>query len=142
VQLSVKSLTPTTVRNVPKPAAAVLNLAVKCLKQWRKIIYLPIGCCMGDRAQPSPYAIEIGAESVPALAKFYEMEPIQNCPCCSDKLLRHIQGASIHWFCRSCWQKMPVPKSKAGQAKSSLSHFLYSRNFSNLSANLSALSQV
>ncbi|MBF2062939.1 MAG: hypothetical protein IGS39_00665 [Calothrix sp. C42_A2020_038] len=30
------------------------------------------------------------------------------CPCCSDILLRHIQGNTIHWFCRTCWQKMPV----------------------------------
>ncbi|ABA24167.1 conserved hypothetical protein [Trichormus variabilis ATCC 29413] len=32
-----------------------------------------------------------------------------NCPCCSGLLLPHIRGDSeIHWFCRHCWQDMPV----------------------------------
>ncbi len=31
-----------------------------------------------------------------------------NCPCCSDSLLHHIRGAESYWFCRSCWQEMPV----------------------------------
>ena len=31
-----------------------------------------------------------------------------SCPCCSDQLLRHIRSAQIYWFCRSCWQEMPV----------------------------------
>lgn len=31
------------------------------------------------------------------------------CPCCSGVLLPHIRGDSeIHWFCRHCWQDMPV----------------------------------
>jgi ribosomal protein L37AE/L43A len=30
------------------------------------------------------------------------------CPCCSDLLLHHIRGAENYWFCRSCWQEMPV----------------------------------
>lgn len=31
------------------------------------------------------------------------------CPCCSTLLLKHIRSKSeIHWFCRSCWQDMPV----------------------------------
>ncbi|AFY43373.1 hypothetical protein [Nostoc sp. PCC 7107] len=30
------------------------------------------------------------------------------CPCCSDVLLRHIHGSEITWFCRRCWQDMPV----------------------------------
>jgi hypothetical protein len=31
------------------------------------------------------------------------------CPCCSTLLLKHIRKKSeIHWFCRSCWQDMPV----------------------------------
>ncbi|MBO1057964.1 MAG: hypothetical protein HEQ27_16165 [Dolichospermum sp. JUN01] len=30
------------------------------------------------------------------------------CPCCSDFLLHHIRGAENYWFCRSCWQEMPV----------------------------------
>lgn len=31
-----------------------------------------------------------------------------NCPCCSDELLHYVHGTSIYWFCRSCWQEMPV----------------------------------
>jgi hypothetical protein len=36
------------------------------------------------------------------------------CPCCSDRLLRHIRTtpqsghSGIYWFCRQCWQEMPV----------------------------------
>ncbi len=30
------------------------------------------------------------------------------CPCCSDSLLHHIRGTENYWFCRSCWQEMPV----------------------------------
>ncbi|WP_460208058.1 hypothetical protein [Scytonema sp. NUACC21] len=30
------------------------------------------------------------------------------CPCCSHQLLRHIRSNEIYWFCRSCWQDMPV----------------------------------
>ncbi|BAY38088.1 hypothetical protein NIES2111_24330 [Nostoc sp. NIES-2111] len=32
-----------------------------------------------------------------------------SCPCCSGVLLPHIRSdAKIHWFCRHCWQDMPV----------------------------------
>ncbi|MBD2361575.1 hypothetical protein H6G36_10350 [Anabaena minutissima FACHB-250] len=31
-----------------------------------------------------------------------------NCPCCSSLLLRHIRNSQVHWFCRHCWQDMPV----------------------------------
>ncbi|HIK03103.1 MAG TPA: hypothetical protein IGS40_00060 [Trichormus sp. M33_DOE_039] len=31
-----------------------------------------------------------------------------SCPCCSGLLLPHIRGSEIHWFCRHCWQDMPV----------------------------------
>jgi DNA-directed RNA polymerase subunit M/transcription elongation factor TFIIS len=30
------------------------------------------------------------------------------CPCCSSLLLEHIRGAESYWFCRHCWQEMPV----------------------------------
>ncbi|MBD2775975.1 hypothetical protein [Iningainema tapete] len=30
------------------------------------------------------------------------------CPCCSHTLLRHIRGHEVYWFCRNCWQEMPV----------------------------------
>lgn len=31
-----------------------------------------------------------------------------NCPCCSSSLLRHIRGTEVYWFCRTCWQEMPI----------------------------------
>ncbi|MEH2224922.1 hypothetical protein [Nostoc sp.] len=30
------------------------------------------------------------------------------CPCCSSLLLEHIRGAKTYWFCRHCWQEMPI----------------------------------
>ncbi|MCW5316873.1 hypothetical protein GTQ43_24560 [Nostoc sp. KVJ3] len=30
------------------------------------------------------------------------------CPCCSNLLLEHIRGTESYWFCRHCWQEMPV----------------------------------
>ncbi|HHP7244503.1 MAG TPA: hypothetical protein ACFE0H_07440, partial [Elainellaceae cyanobacterium] len=33
--------------------------------------------------------------------------PMATCPCCSDRLLRHIRGHQTIWFCRQCWQPMP-----------------------------------
>ncbi|QSJ18846.1 hypothetical protein JYQ62_08880 [Nostoc sp. UHCC 0702] len=30
------------------------------------------------------------------------------CPCCSGLLLQHVCGSEISWFCRHCWQDMPV----------------------------------
>jgi len=30
------------------------------------------------------------------------------CPCCSHVLLRHIHGHEVYWFCRNCWQSMPI----------------------------------
>ncbi len=34
------------------------------------------------------------------------------CPCCSNQLLQHIRGSEIFWFCRHCWQEMPVLSCK------------------------------
>ncbi len=31
-----------------------------------------------------------------------------SCPCCSGLLLPHIRHSEVHWFCRHCWQDMPV----------------------------------
>lgn len=33
---------------------------------------------------------------------------MNNCPCCSHTLLKHIRRNKIYWFCRNCWQSMPV----------------------------------
>lgn len=31
-----------------------------------------------------------------------------HCPCCSHSMIRHIRQQQVHWFCRVCWQEMPV----------------------------------
>ena len=33
---------------------------------------------------------------------------MNTCPCCSNILLRHIHSNQAYWFCRNCWQEMPV----------------------------------
>jgi hypothetical protein len=35
-----------------------------------------------------------------------------NCPCCSNRMLRHIRHHQVYWFCRSCWQEMPLIEQK------------------------------
>ncbi|MBD2440879.1 hypothetical protein [Nostoc sp. FACHB-110] len=30
------------------------------------------------------------------------------CLCCSEVLLQQVRGSEITWFCRHCWQDMPV----------------------------------
>ncbi|NJK74050.1 MAG: hypothetical protein HC786_13785 [Richelia sp. CSU_2_1] len=30
------------------------------------------------------------------------------CPCCSNEMLRHVRRNQVYWFCRECWQEMPV----------------------------------
>ena len=37
------------------------------------------------------------------------------CPCCSSKLIRHIEGDRDYWFCRTCWSEMPVIDSEDKQ---------------------------
>jgi len=32
---------------------------------------------------------------------------MNNCPCCSEPLLRHIRHNEIYWYCTSCHQEMP-----------------------------------
>ncbi len=31
-----------------------------------------------------------------------------DCPCCSNPMLRHFRQHEVYWFCRDCWQEMPV----------------------------------
>lgn len=33
---------------------------------------------------------------------------MNNCPCCSTRLLRQIRSREVYLFCRKCWQEMPV----------------------------------
>jgi hypothetical protein len=37
---------------------------------------------------------------------------MKTCPCCSSRLLRHISDHEVYWFCRHCWQAMPVMSEK------------------------------
>jgi hypothetical protein len=30
------------------------------------------------------------------------------CPCCSHSMIRHVRQNQVSWFCRHCWQTMPV----------------------------------
>ena len=32
---------------------------------------------------------------------------MNDCPCCSGLLIRHIRHDGVYWFCPSCWQEMP-----------------------------------
>ncbi|MGH1394976.1 MAG: hypothetical protein ACRAVC_13245 [Trichormus sp.] len=57
-----------------------------------------------------------------------------SCPCCSGLLLPHIRGSEIHWFCRHCWQDMPVfyretPSSFVELLVSKLSYHFESQEF-------------
>jgi hypothetical protein len=40
------------------------------------------------------------------LEEFKKM--MNTCPCCSNILLRQIHSNQVYWFCRHCWQEMPV----------------------------------
>lgn len=33
---------------------------------------------------------------------------MNNCACCTDRLLRHVRGTGVYWFCPHCRQEMPV----------------------------------
>lgn len=33
---------------------------------------------------------------------------MENCPCCSNQMLRHVRQSNAYWFCRHCWQEMPA----------------------------------
>lgn len=37
---------------------------------------------------------------------------MNSCPCCSDRLLRHVRKTEVYWFCRNCRQVMPVLRNK------------------------------
>lgn len=37
------------------------------------------------------------------------MSPIaNNCPCCGSSLLRHVRHGQLYWFCKTCWQEVPL----------------------------------
>lgn len=31
-----------------------------------------------------------------------------SCPCCGSPLLRHARQGGVYWFCKSCWQEVPL----------------------------------
>lgn len=37
---------------------------------------------------------------------------MNQCPCCSNSMLRHFRNHQTYWFCRSCWQEMPLFESQ------------------------------
>ena len=41
---------------------------------------------------------------------------MNNCPCCADILLKHIRRTEVYWFCRTCWQEMPVLSRRSTNA--------------------------
>ncbi len=32
----------------------------------------------------------------------------KTCSCCSKPMMRHITKNRSYWFCRSCWQEIPL----------------------------------
>ncbi|MGB7413917.1 MAG: hypothetical protein WA902_06890 [Thermosynechococcaceae cyanobacterium] len=53
---------------------------------------------------------------------------MNNCPICSNDLLRHIGHGDIYWFCPHCWQEIPNLESltkKRLEVRSLESHLGY-----------------
>lgn len=38
---------------------------------------------------------------------------MNTCPCCSHPMTRNFRQHHIYWFCRSCWQEMPLIAEKS-----------------------------
>lgn len=57
------------------------------------------------------------------------------CPCCTDILLRHTNTNGVYWFCRTCWQSMPVSEYKK-------SDLLTEMSFRNLSQVINKLEKA
>ncbi|AFZ59921.1 hypothetical protein H6G54_03300 [Anabaena cylindrica FACHB-243] len=38
---------------------------------------------------------------------------MNTCPCCSNIMTRNFRQHHIYWFCRSCWQEMPILAQKS-----------------------------
>jgi ribosomal protein L37AE/L43A len=32
---------------------------------------------------------------------------MNDCPCCTGNLLRHVRSSGVYWFCPNCRQEMP-----------------------------------
>ncbi len=48
---------------------------------------------------------------------------MNECPCCSNQLLRHVRLQEIYWFCPSCRQEMPNLSFSLGLAEISNTNF-------------------
>ncbi|NJM58407.1 MAG: hypothetical protein HC857_14610 [Synechococcales cyanobacterium RU_4_20] len=33
---------------------------------------------------------------------------MNSCPCCHNTMLHHVRSDRTYWFCRTCWQEMPL----------------------------------
>jgi len=62
---------------------------------------LKVGTCEFNRALPPPGSFR----SIHFTAEIQTV--MSHCPCCSNRMLRHVRNHQIHWFCRQCWQEMP-----------------------------------
>jgi len=63
------------------------------------------------------------------------------CPCCSDKLIHHIGHQRDYWFCRGCWQEMPVIENKVTTQKSNQINS-YNKSSVKVFGNIQHLKQV
>ena len=63
------------------------------------------------------------------------------CPCCSDKLIHHIGHHRDYWFCRACWQEMPVINSGVVTQKTNqMNH--YEKSSVDFFSNMKSIKQV
>ncbi|HEY9625778.1 MAG TPA: hypothetical protein V6C84_00615 [Coleofasciculaceae cyanobacterium] len=46
------------------------------------------------------------------------MNTLNDCPCCSEPLLRHARHGHIYWFCSHCHREMPNLSSAIAHARS------------------------
>ncbi|WP_416676289.1 hypothetical protein [Egbenema bharatensis] len=58
------------------------------------------------------------------------MKTLNECPCCSEQLLRHARHGQVYWFCLHCRQEMPnlttvvAASSKSTPPKERVTHLL------------------
>jgi hypothetical protein len=43
-----------------------------------------------------------------------------SCPCCANSMTRQIRQQQVYWFCRTCWQEMPVEAVASSQPQLTL----------------------
>ena len=63
------------------------------------------------------------------------MKVIANCPCCSSPMLHHLRHNREYWFCRNCWQEMPVFSLEQKEDRFTVNNII------NLSTNLARLAK-